>query len=339
MAPRKPNIRSKKRKFKKNAPPPRLSTAQIRRLTVDGEAVTDAPFVPDVLRSGRFKNIELGMKDMPAGYQDGGKVGKKRVVIGPDSNLTDDELERYIQQLREPLVVKPVKKNKGGGLNAAIERVKRVQGMQEGGRAMSDADRALLGAVLGGAGGRTISDADRQRIGALLGGRVPRKRGMGMKPRGRGSMEGGRTISDLDKVRLATLMGATDRQLMGMEEGGEVPGKRTMEITPEMMEAGRALEKSGKRLEPQRPKNIPLTPEQRKKMKDIKFIRDGMRMIPVMEKEDGGAVPKKFKGFSKLPEDVQQQMNPTLAAKYEDGGVVRGMGRAYRGAPRKVKIR
>ena len=272
MAPRKPNIRSKKRKFKKTSPPPRLSTAQIRRLTVDGEAVTDAPFVPDVLRSGRFKNVELGMKDMPAGYEEGGKVGKKKVDI---TKMSLEELDRYIQQLKEPLVVKPVKKNKGGGLNAAIKRVKKVQGMQEGGRAMSDADmmriESMLGALSGGAGGRTISDADRQRIGDLLGGMAPRKRGMGMKPRGRGSMEGGRTISDLDKVRLATLMGATDRQLMGMEDGGEVP--------------------------------------------------------------------KKFKGFSKLPEDVQQQMNPTLAAKYEDGGVVRGMGRAYMGKPRKVKIR
>ena len=290
MAPRKPNIRSKKRKFKKNAPPPRLSTAQIRRLTVDGEAVTDAPFVQDVLRSGRFKNVELGMKDMPAGYEEGGKVGKKKVDI---TKMSLEELDRYIQQLKEPLVVKPVKKNKGGGLNAAIKRVKKVQGMQEGGRTISDADRALLGTLLGGVGGRTISDADRQRAGALLGGRVPRKKSMGMKPKtkmgGRrqtsdssieeflssiGSdfpMPRGRSVTDIDRARIAAALGATDRQLMGMEEGGEVP--------------------------------------------------------------------KKFKGFSKLPEDVQQQMNPTLAAKYEDGGVVRGMGRAYRGAPRKVKIR
>ena len=284
MAPRKPNIPSKKRKrkFKKTSPPPRLSTAQIRRLTVDGEAVTDAPFVPDVLRSGRFKNVELGMKDMPAGYQDGGKVGKKKVDI---TNMSLEELDRYIQQLKEPLVVKPVKKNKGGGLNAAIKRVKKVQGMQEGGRAMSDADIArisnlpteeflsALGAAFPlGESGRNISDADRARIGSRLGGMAPRKRRMGMKPKGKmGKMGGGRTISDLDKVRLATLMGATDRQLMGMEEGGEVP--------------------------------------------------------------------KKFKGFSKLPEDVQQKMDPVAAAKYEDGGEVRGMGRAYRGAPRKVKIR
>ena len=249
------------------------------------------------------------------------------------NKMSLEELERYIEQLKEPLVVKPVKKkeggamktpkvlpkpkpktstnkktgatrgagddkeymrkaaranmNKGGGLNAAIERVKKVQGMQEGGRAMSDADIArisnlpteaflsALGAAFPlGESGRNISDADRARIGSRLGGMAPRKRSMGMKPKPKGKMGkmgGGRTMSDLDKVRLATLMGATDRQLMGMEDGGEVP--------------------------------------------------------------------KKFKGFSKLPEDVQQQMNPTLAAKYEDGGAVRGMGRAYMGKPRKVKIR
>lgn len=65
---------------------------------------------------------------------------------------------------------------------------------------------------------------------------------------------------------------------------GEVPGKRTMEITPEMMDAGRALKESGKTLKPKRPKKTFLTPEQREKMKDTKFIRDGMRMIPVTDR-------------------------------------------------------
>ena len=35
----------------------------------------------------------------------------------------------------------------------------------------------------------------------------------------------------------------------------------------------------------------------------------------------GAAVPNEFKGFSKLPEDVQMKMNPELAKKYEEGGV------------------
>lgn len=41
--------------------------------------------------------------------------------------------------------------------------------------------------------------------------------------------------------------------------------------------------------------------------------------------EGGGkAVPPKFKGFSKLPESVQQQMNPDLAEKFGMGGDVKG---------------
>ena len=37
-------------------------------------------------------------------------------------------------------------------------------------------------------------------------------------------------------------------------------------------------------------------------------------------------VPPKFKGFSKLPEDVQEQMNPTLAKKFGGGVVKMGKG-------------
>ena len=36
--------------------------------------------------------------------------------------------------------------------------------------------------------------------------------------------------------------------------------------------------------------------------------------------EDGGAVPNKYKGFSKLPEAVQEKIDPSLAAKYKAGG-------------------
>ena len=36
-------------------------------------------------------------------------------------------------------------------------------------------------------------------------------------------------------------------------------------------------------------------------------------------KKDGGAVPAKFKGFSKLPEAVQVKMDPVAAKKYEKG--------------------
>ena len=43
-----------------------------------------------------------------------------------------------------------------------------------------------------------------------------------------------------------------------------------------------------------------------------------------MNREGGEAVPPKFKGFSKLPESVQQKMNPDLAEKFGMGGDVKG---------------
>ena len=109
-------------------PKAQKSTAQIRRLTVDGKSITDAPFVPDT-RKGKFKNIEIGMKDMPAGYNQGGKViGKKKVDI---TKMSVEELDRYIQQLKEPLVVKPVKKNRGGVVRgfSPIARPQRFKGV------------------------------------------------------------------------------------------------------------------------------------------------------------------------------------------------------------------
>jgi hypothetical protein len=70
------------------------------------------------------------------------------------------------------------------------------------------------------------------------------------------------------------------------------------------------------------------------------------QMMGARKMEDGGVVPAKFKGFSKLPEDVQQKMNPTLAKKFKKGGpvkmgsgggVCRGMGAARAGG--KFKLR
>jgi|TARA_R100001480_G_scaffold56885_2_gene69960 hypothetical protein len=70
------------------------------------------------------------------------------------------------------------------------------------------------------------------------------------------------------------------------------------------------------------------------------------QMMGARRMEDGGVVPAKFKGFSKLPEDVQQKMNPTLAKKFKKGGpvkmgsgggVCKGMGAARAGG--KFKLR
>ena len=53
-------------------------------------------------------------------------------------------------------------------------------------------------------------------------------------------------------------------------------------------------------------------------MKDIQ--------VPYVGLEDGGeVVPNKYKGFSKLPEKVQQKISPELAEKYAQGGVVQSL--------------
>jgi len=47
----------------------------------------------------------------------------------------------------------------------------------------------------------------------------------------------------------------------------------------------------------------------------------------------GGSIPKNMKGFSKLPEGVQQKMKPAMAEKYSAGGEIkpRGAGAAIKG--------
>ena len=43
----------------------------------------------------------------------------------------------------------------------------------------------------------------------------------------------------------------------------------------------------------------------------------------IVKMSNGGSVPSKYKGFSKLPEPVQVKIDPSLATKYKDGGMVK----------------
>ena len=67
-----------------------------------------------------------------------------------------------------------------------------------------------------------------------------------------------------------------------------------------------------------------------KQLKKIRGMEDGglaqaIEKVKAKGMEGGGkAVPPKFKGFSKLPESVQQKMNPDLAEKFGMGGDVKG---------------
>jgi len=92
-------------------------------------------------------------------------------------------------------------------------------------------------------------------------------------------------------------------------------------------------------------KNVPVKPAYTSK-------KDGglamaIEKVKAKGMEAGGeAVPSKFKGFSKLPEEVQKKMDPALAERFEDGGAVKmgsgggvckGMGIARAGGKFKVR--
>ena len=89
-----------------------------------------------------------------------------------------------------------------------------------------------------------------------------------------------------------------------------------------------------------------------KALRKIRGMKDGglaeaIDKVKAKEMEGGGeAVPSKFKGFSKLPEEVQKKMDPALAERFEDGGAVKmgsgggvckGMGMARAGGKFKVR--
>ena len=53
-------------------------------------------------------------------------------------------------------------------------------------------------------------------------------------------------------------------------------------------------------------------------------LNEAIAKVKAKEMRSGGeAVPPKFKGYSKLPESVQQKMNPDLAEKFGMGGDVK----------------
>jgi len=68
-------------------------------------------------------------------------------------------------------------------------------------------------------------------------------------------------------------------------------------------------------------------------MKDGGSLNAAIKRVKAAQgMEDGGAVPPEFKGFSKLPEAVQEKMNPQAAKKYKNGGaVLKGRGGMFKG--------
>ena len=134
----------------------------------------------------------------------------------------------------------------------------------------------------------------------------------------KGFEEGGMAISDRDIASVRRAFGSRG-------EGGNTLSDRDIEAVKRIFAGSGSMIPAKRRNRRRANESSANTISDR----DIQML---MRSIGM---EDGGeAVPTKFKGFSKLPEKVQQKMDPDLAQKYEKGGAVgscRGMGAALRG--------
>jgi len=95
---------------------------------------------------------------------------------------------------------------------------------------------------------------------------------------------------------------------------------RLKEEKVQKKEAGGEIAKPKKR-----PKKDPFRADKTKIINEEFSKKVAKQNAKKMEK-GGEAVPSKYKGFSKLPEKVQQKINPNLASKYEYGGSVKGKG-------------
>jgi len=106
---------------------------------------------------------------------------------------------------------------------------------------------------------------------------------------------------------------------------------KTMELSPEMLEAIRDTEKSGKtfphkKMEPDKPISE----------KDAEAFEKFIKPAPIKYKKGGAAFPDLTGDGKVTQKDILKGRGVDLK---QEGGAVRGMGRAYMGAPKKVKIR
>ena len=72
---------------------------------------------------------------------------------------------------------------------------------------------------------------------------------------------------------------------------------------------------------PIKPKKKPKKPK--KTINPGKGGKGNYAMGGIVKMSNGGSVPSKYKGFSKLPEPVQEKISPSLATKYNAGGMVK----------------
>ena len=114
----------------------------------------------------------------------------------------------------------------------------------------------------------------------------------------------------------------------GMEDGGDVPKPK---MRPESFKADKTesldkeFSKKDSRINKKNMENVKGNLNKLKGSKESLEDNEDIFKKKVKKMQGGGEpVPPKFKGFSKLPEEVQEKINPKLATKFEFGGDVKG---------------
>ena len=116
--------------------------------------------------------------------------------------------------------------------------------------------------------------------------------------------ESGMAMSDSDKDLIEKLLGRKENLAMSMMgESG-----RTISDADRQ----RAMDRAGR-----------LVADEFKEL-GMPTVKPRIRPQRMEEGGKAGEVPNKYKGFSKLPEKVQEKISPDLAEKYEFGGKVKG---------------
>jgi hypothetical protein len=163
-------------------------------------------------------------------FEDGGKVKKPKKLPKPKPKIGDrNEMGPIYTDTKTGKKVKRL--NKGGGLNAAIDRVKKTQGMKKGGAAFPDLTgdgKVTKKDILKGRGvkgfeegGSTISDADLEKLRKNLP-FVPGKSGISdadLKKLRKNLPVRGKSGKNISNADLEKLMKPTN-----FKDGGEVRG-------------------------------------------------------------------------------------------------------------------
>ncbi len=130
----------------------------------------------------------------------------------------------------------------------------------------------------------------------------------------------GRAMSDSDRDLVNEMLGRKERLAMSMMNES---GMRSELVDPLFVnnkgESGRTISDADRQRAMDRASRLVADEFKELGMPTVKPRIRPERM------EEGGKVPNKYKGFSKLPEKVQEKISPDLASKYEKGGKVKKM--------------